>query len=72
MKYIGGYGSRMWHNWNITRSLSLGKSISQKLQRKLKPLQAILDLNQFYQWLQLTLEMAQENFSGIHCENNYQ
>lgn len=44
--------------------------MSQKLQEKLEQLQVILDLNWFYQSLQLALEKAQENFSGICSENN--
>lgn len=52
----------------ISVEYSVNKSVPQKLQRKPEWLEAILDLNQFYQWLQLALEKAQENSSSTHCE----
>lgn len=54
------------------KKLCLSKLLSQKLQRKLELSQAILDLNEFYQWLQLDLEKAQENLSCMSCKNNSQ
>lgn len=54
------------------KKMCLSKFLSQKLQRKLELLQAILDLNQLYQWLQLGLEKAQENLSCMSCKNNSQ